>query len=308
MKKLFFNLIILSSLFYSCENDEILETNIDSNLEVHDKNALIRSEDLSNLRFKDVPGSLSLDEATPQGQIRIEASGDLNDRLEVKKEGGELRIIGKNNFPTSLDLNFFIHPNDIRKIVIEGNNIVEIVSTPVLEYLEIVTEGESQLIIHNLKVKNLVSRREGKSRMFLSGLVAESDFDQETLSFSANTAEILEGNYILYSEDGLDYIIFAPEINLEDDFIYAVGNENDPINAYFITHTHELRNEGNSTLDALELPTNIITSKNEGQSESRVWALSQLNVRGEGQSEMYFMGNPDVNQRMEGGSSLIKLP
>lgn len=307
MKKLFFNLVILSFLFYSCENDQKLETDLDTQLEIQGKNAIIKSDDLTNLRLKDVPGTLSVDEATTQGQIRVEATGELDDWLEVKKEDGELRITGKNNFPTSLDLNFFIHPSDLKKIVVEGKNVVEIVSTPVLEYLEIITEGESQLFIHNLKVNNLISKREGKSRMFLSSLVTETDFDRENLSFASNNVDILEGNNILYNEDGTDYLIYAPEIDVRDDIVHLIGNAvNDPIIVYFITQTHELRNEGESFLDALELPTKSITSKNEGKSESRIWPLHHLNVRGDGESRMFYLGNPIINQKLEGSSKLIE--
>lgn len=53
----------------------------ESTIEFEGKNAVIRSEDLSNLWFKNVPVSISLEESTPEGEIRVEASEDLDDLL-----------------------------------------------------------------------------------------------------------------------------------------------------------------------------------------------------------------------------------
>lgn len=63
-----------------------------------------------------------------------------------------------------------------------------------------------------------------------------------------------------------------------------MGNgDNDPLCSFFITRSHELVNQEESYLDALELPTLAVASKNEGESESRVWAVGQLGVKGEGE-------------------------
>ncbi|PRY03939.1 hypothetical protein CLV24_1384 [Pontibacter ummariensis] len=67
-------------------------------------------------------------------------------------------------------------------------------------------------------------------------------------------------------------------------------------------------NQGESYLDALELPTLAVNSKNEGESESKVWAISQLKVKGEGESVMYYTGFPIVNKELKGSSRLIHLP
>lgn len=292
---------------FSCENDDALEGDFENNLEFQGNNAILSSTDLSCLRFKDVPAMVSLDETAQQGQIRIEASSELSEWLEVKKEGVELHIIGRNIGSTSLDLQFYIHPNDVRKIVIEGENKIEIASTPVLEYLELVTEGESQLVIHNLKVRNLASRREGKSHMFLSSRVV--DFDSDSTFFLYNSVQVIDDNYILYQEDGSDYLIFAPRIEIREDSVFALGNNtSDPISSYFVTHSHDLRNEGESFLDALELPTNSVISKNEGKSEANVWVIQNLNIKGEGESTMNYIGSPVIDQKLEGASTLVKLP
>lgn len=57
----------------------------------------------------------------------------------------------------------------------------------------------------------------------------------------------------------------------------------------------------------LELPTLLVSSRNEGESESRVWAMDQLNVKGEGESVMYYIGNPEVYQDLNGFASLINV-
>lgn len=273
-------------------------------IEFEGKNAVIRSEDLSNLRFKNVPGSISLDESTPEGEIRVEASEDLNDLLDVEKEGEELRIEGKEGLPSTIDLNFYMNPLEIARIVVEGDNKVLITSTPVLDYLELVTQGESELVIHDLKVRNLVSRREGKSRMFLSSEL--TDYGRDSVYFVANTVAVLDETYLIYTEDDIDYLLFAPEIKVRNDSVFALGYD-DPLRSFFITETHELRNEGESFLDALELPTLMVTSRNEGESESKVWAMDQLNVKGEGESIMYYTGTPEVNEELNGSASVIKL-
>lgn len=71
---------------------------------------------------------------------------------------------------------------------------------------------------------------------------------------------------------------------------------------------HSLINQGETNLDALNLPTLAVTSKNEGKSVLKVWAFTTLNVKGEGESTMYYRGNPAISQTVNGSSRLIKLP
>lgn len=299
-------LLLLCGTFVACEtDDETLALTEDESIEFQGNSAVVKSKDLSNLRFKDVPGSIALDESTPEGEIHIEASEPLDDKLEVKTEGGELRIVGKGDIDDD-DLTFYIHPHDIRKIVVEGDNKVEIHSTPVLEYLELVTEGESQLVIHHLRARHLVSKREGKSRMYLSS--ERADFDRTSFPFLASSVQVLDDHYLIYRENDFDYLLYAPQFTYRNDSVIAIGSAANPLRPFFITHTHELRNEGESYLDALELPTFAVASRNEGKSESKVWAMRELDVKGEGESIMYYRGNPDVDQRLEGSARLIKLP
>ena len=298
-------LLFFSGTFMACQDDETLQLADDNAVEFEGKNAVIKSQDIANLRFKDVPGSIVLDEATPQGEIHVDASEDLEDIFEVKREGGELRFVGKKDLPSTMDLNFLMNPRDIRKIVVEGDNKVLITSTPVLDYLELVTEGESELVIHDLKVRNLVSKREGKSRMFLSSNLV--DFNRTTYPFLASTVQVLDDHYIVYRDNDFDYLLYAPQITLRNDSVFAIGSTANPLRSHFITQTHELKNEGESYLDALELPTLSVASKNEGKSVSKVWAIRQLEVKGEGESVMYYKGNPAVDQKLEGEARLIKL-
>lgn len=308
MKQNFFILLMLVGTIFACQDDlsnEIVDDADDNIVAYQGKNAVIRTSDLSNVRFKNIPGAVSVDESSPEGEIKVQGSEELDEWVEVKEEGGELRIEGKNEIPSSMDLNFYMHPKDIARIVVEGDHKVRIISTPVLDYLEIITQGSSELVMENLRVKNLESRREGSSRMFLSSEL--TDFEYESVAFLASDVQIRDDHYIVYIEDEHDYLLYAAEMETRNDSIYAVGYKDDPLRSYFITHTHELRNEGESFLDALELPTLIVSSKNEGSSESKVWAMDELNVRGEGESVMRYLGNPEVDQRMEGSSTLIKL-
>lgn len=299
-------LLLFSGAFVACDSDDdTLDLADDSALEFQGNNAVIRSEDLSNLRFKDIPGTIVADETTPQGQIFVAGADDLSDWLEVKKESGELQITGKDGLPYSLDLHFHLHPHNIRRIVVEGDNKVHITATPVLDYLEIVTEGASELIIHDMKVRNLVSRREGKSRMFLSSNLV--DFDRTTYPFPVSAVQVLDEHHIVYRDNDFDYLLYAPQITHRNDSVFAVGNAANPLRSHFITHTHELRNEGESYLDALELPTLSVSSRNEGKSRSKVWAIGQLQVKGEGESRMYYLGNPTIDQQLEGDAKLIRL-
>lgn len=308
MKQKLFILVLLAGTFIACEDDlsnEIVDDTDDNTVEYQGNNAVIRSSDLSNVRFKNIPAAVSVDENSPEGEIRVEGTEDLDEWVEVKEEGGELRIEGKNGLPANIDLNFYMHPNDIGRIVVEGDNKVQITPTPVLDYLEIITQGSSELVVENLRVRNLESRREGSSRMFLSGEL--TDFDQESVAFLASDVQLRDDHYIVHIEDEHNYLLYAPQIETRGDSVYASGINDDPLRSYFITHTHELRNEGSSYLDALELPTLVVSSRNEGESESNVWAMDELNVRGEGESVMRYFGNPEVDQRMEGSSTLIKL-
>ena len=134
-----------------------------------------------------------------------------------------------------------------------------------------------------------------------------TDFDRESIAFLASDVQLRDDKYVSYIEEGHQYLLYAPQIETRNDSVYAVGFEDDPLRSHFITQVHELRNEGESYLDALEMPTIAVASKNEGKSESKVWALDQLHVRGEGESVMYFTGNPELDQKMEGSSRLIRL-
>lgn len=308
MKKRFFILLLLAGTIIACEDDlsnEIVDDADNNPVEYQGNNAVIRSSDLSNIRFKNLPGSVSVDETSPEGEIRVEGTENLDEWLEVKEEGGELQIEGRNGLPASIDLNFYMHPHDISRIVVEGDNKVQITSTPVLDYLEVITQGSSELIIENLRVRNLESRREGSSRMFLSSEL--TGFDHESVAFLASDVQLRDDHYIVYIEEGHDYLLYAPQIETRNDSVYALGYNDDPLRSHFITNTHDLRNEGESFLDALELPTLVVSSRNEGSSESNVWAMNRLNVRGEGESVMRYLGNPEVDQRMEGSSGLIRL-
>lgn len=297
-------MLFIAAVFASCQDDEMVEVDEGNAIEFKGNNAVIKAEDLSSLRFKEVSGSIAIDEVTPEGEIRVEGTEDLSEWLEVKEEGGELRIMGKEGLPAGMDLNFYMNPLDIARIVVEGDNEVLINSTPVLDYLEIVTEGASQLVIHDLKVRHLKSRREGKSRMFLSSEL--TDFGRDSIYFVAGAVQVLDDNYLIYTEEEIDYMLFAPEIKMSNDSVFALGYDA-PLRSYFITQTHELRNEGESELDALALPTLAVSSRNEGQSESIVWALNQLEVKGEGESLMYFFGTPEVVEDLNGSSALLRL-
>ena len=140
--------------------------------------------------------------------------------------------------------------------------------------------------------------------MFLSSEL--SDFGQDSIYFVAGTVELLDENFLVYTEEEVDYLLYAPEVKVRNDSVFALGYES-PLRSYFITDTHDLRNEGESFLDALALPTLVVTSKNEGESESSVWALNQLDVKGEGESVMYFRGNPIVKENLNGSSALIRM-
>ena len=306
MKKSFFILFLLTGTMIACQEDETLDLANDNAIEFQGKNAVIRSSNLSNVRLKNIPASVSMDDSTPEGEIRVEGSEDLDKWVEVREEGGELRIKGKEGFPSTVDLNFYMNPKDIAKIVVEGDNKVLITSTPVLDYLELVTEGASELVIHNLKVNHLVSKREGKSRMFLSSELTE--FGRDSIFFPASAVQVLDERHIVYTEEDLDFMLYASEIKVRNDSVFALGYvEDDGLRSYYITETHELRNEGESFLDALELPSLVVRSRNEGKSESKVWAKNQLTVKGEGESVMYYKGNPEVDQKLEGSSELIKV-
>lgn len=191
--------------------------------------------------------------------------------------------------PAALNLHFYIHPRAIARIVVEGDRKVLITSTPVLDHLELVTEGESELIITDLKVRHLKSRREGKSRMSLSNELL--NFRREHPYFLASTVQVLANQFILYKEDGLDYLLWAPKVEVRNDSVFALGYDSSkPLRGFFLTQTHELVNQGASYLDALGFPTLAVTSKNEGE------------------SVMYYFGLPQVNQHMKGSSQLIRLP
>lgn len=306
MKKKLCMLLLLAGLFSACDdNDEDITDG--SAVEFNGKNAVIRSDNMSNLRFKNLPGSIFLDETAPEGQIGVEASEDLSNWLEARTEGGELRLEGKGGLPANLDLQFHIHPRDIARIVVEGDRRILITSTPVMDRLELVTEGSSELVIAELKVRHLKSRREGKSRMLLSNELI--DFRRERPFFLASAVQVLDDRFIIYRENELDYLLWAPRVEFRNDSVFAVDyDSSNPLRGFFLTQTHEMVNQGESYLNALELPTLAVTSRNEGESESRVWAVGQLNVKGEGESTMYYFGVPQVNQDMKGSSRLISLP
>jgi hypothetical protein len=219
MRKGLFAFLLLAIVFTACEKEDSPELR-DGSVEFLGNSAVIHARDMSNIRLKNLPGSVTFDENVPEGQIHVKASAGLDKWLEVKEEGGELRLEGKDGLPLTLHL----HPHDIAKIVVEGDNRVEITSTPVFDHLELVTEGESELIIHDLKVRHLVSRREGKSRMFLSNELLS--FNRDSVYFPVSGVQVLNERFIVYEENDLTYLLWAPQVKVRNDSVFAVLDTN----------------------------------------------------------------------------------
>ena len=297
-------LAALSVVAFSCEDNENLRMG-DHEVTFDGKNAVVQSQDLSNLRIKNLSGDITIDESVPQGQMRIASDEDVAAVMEVKTENGELRFEGHSTATDSVDLDFYINPLDLEKIVVEGDNRIYISSTPVLDYLEIITEGSSILTMDDLKVRELKSRREGKSQMYLSGEV--SSFASDSVYFADSLVVIEEDRFIFYTDNDVDYVLVAPVVEIRNDSVFALAAENDPLRTYFITGRHEMVNQGESYLDALELPVISAVSKNEGKSEAKVWVLDHLEVKGEGESQLYYHGNPEIQARLEGSAIVEPL-
>jgi len=305
MKKIVYLLSFIALTFTACEDDASLDRAGDPKVEFTGNSATIRARDLSNMRLKNIPATITLDNTVGKGEIKVEATGSLDSWLSAKEESGELRIEGKEGLPLTLDLHLHIHPDAIERIVIEGKNRVHITSTPVLDHLELVTEGESELIIDDLKVRHLVSKREGKSRMYLSS--ERLGYETSSIFFLANTVQVLDDHFIRYTDNEDEYLLYAPTLTVRNDTVFALSGSN-PLRLFFLPQTHEMVNQGESYLDAFTLPTHAITSQNEGESETKVWPLHQLTVKGEGESVMFYRGIPAVNKDLKGNAQLIHLP
>ena len=301
MKNLTILVFALSILFSSCKKDET--TPVDGSVNFTGNQVNVKGKSLSIIRLKNSSGTLYVESNVPRGELRIESSQSLNNALQVKSENGELVFDG-NNLPSTINLKYFINPLDIQKIVVEGKNKVFIVSSPVINQLEIVTQGESELTFLGLKVNNLITRREGKSRMILSGEMPAIVTNR--IFYINNTITMVGNTNLIYTENNIKYILRAPRIRLSNDTVYAERFGTESIRAFFLASTHNLRNEGESYLDALHLPTLSVTSKNEGKSKSNVWAINGLTVTGEGESEMRYFGNPQVTKTLNGSAKLIQ--
>lgn len=292
-------MVLLSGFFISCVNEEELHNDID----YQGNRVAISSTGLSEIHLIEVSGNIYVEENESQGQLRVEGRENLQNVLEINNSSDELKIRGKGSGTESINVDLFLHPDDIYCIVTKGKSKVKFTSTPVLDYLELVTEGTSELMMEEMQVRSLKSRREGTSKMFLSSQIPPPD--QDSIYFVAEDVQIVEDRYILYSEEDEDYILSAPVIRTSEDSVFAIGKE---MRRFFLTRSHDLQNEGTSYLDALYLPTLEIISKNEGNSESKVWALHLLDVHGEGNSSLIYKGVPDVQERLEGNASIERLP
>lgn len=60
-------------------------------------------------------------------------------------------------------------------------------------------------------MRDLKSRREGKSRMLLSS--KPPNFDLDRIFFLSSAMQIHGGRYIVYREDELDYLLFTPSLS-----------------------------------------------------------------------------------------------
>jgi len=307
MKKSYYAfLLAVVSLLSSCANDQDAEALPEAQLEFQGNNAVIKSDGLASLRFKDLPGTIQLQESTPRGEMWVRSGAKLEGVLGVKKEGSELRLVGNNGGTIPTDLVFLMNPLDIRKMVVEGKNKVLITSSPVLEHLELVTEGESELVFLGLKTRTLDSRREGKSRMVLSSQLPA--FTRDSLYFPAASVRVVDGKFIYYTDNKVEYLLVAPQLKVRRDSVFALGYAaGNPLRAFYVVQSHTLSNQGETNLDALSLPTLVVTSKNEGKSVSKVWAWDRLLVTGSGESSMYYLGNPAVTRNLSGSASLQKL-
>jgi hypothetical protein len=298
MKKTKLFLFLIAGLLAACVNEDELHNDID----YEGNSAVIRSTGLSNINLSEVSGNFHVEGNQPKGRLRIEGRQNIQDILEINNSANELRIRSKGGPSGPVVVDFYLHPDDISRIVIEGTNKVGFSSTPVLDYLELVTEGSSELVMEQMQVRNLNTRREGSSRMHLSSQL--SAVGQDSLYFIAGDVQLVGDNHLIYTEENVDYILSAPMIRTSNDSVFAIGSE---MERFFLTHSHELRNEGGTYLDALLLPTLNVTSKNEGNSESNVWAIDFLDVHAQGESTLRYRGNPEVSEKLEGNASLIRL-
>lgn len=128
--------------------------------------------------------------------------------------------------------------------------------------------------------------------------------EQDSVYFADSLVVIVEDRYIFYTEDDVEYVLVAPEVEVRNDSVFALATDNELLHSFFITQSHELSNQGESYLDALELPTLNLVSKNEGESEAYVWVFHYLEVKGEGESAMYYYGNPELNLNLNGAATV----
>lgn len=292
-----------SLLVFSChdnENDIDLPDDRPTQ-EISGRDARITPQSFNNIQLKDLPASFEIDESVTAGEVRITSDSDMDGEIDYYVENGELHLEGREADGVVI----YTNPDNVRKLEVRGNNDVYLAGTPVLDYLEIVTKGNSVLTMDEMRVKNLVTRREGGSKMYLSSEVDDPEAD--TLFWDEGDVMIVNDNFVIYTDNDIDYLLYSPVVEVRDGQVFVYNNSGDDRKRYFLTQKHELRNQGSSYADAFDLPALRVISRNLGNSESNVWAVDYLEVEGVGNSVLNYMGNPVTELDLKGQATVNKV-
>ncbi|MFA0963963.1 GIN domain-containing protein [Roseivirga sp. BDSF3-8] len=298
-------LLALSVLAFSCSDDDghmaAPDNNDDNPAEITGRDVTLRPGDIDDIHLFNVPARFEVADNISAGEVRITSDEDMDDKISYYIENGQLHLEGDGSGGVII----YTHPDNLRKLVVRGNEEVYFEQSPELDYLEIETQGNSVLRIDDMKIRNLVTRREGGSRMYFSSLL--SAFNEDTLYLDQPDVVLLEDHYLVYAEAGNEYLLFAPFIEVRNDSVIAYRDDTDNLVSYFLTQTHETRSLGNSELHTFELPTLRVNARVNGNTETNIWAADYLEVEGVGNSTVNYIGDPATELDLNGQAEVIKV-
>lgn len=165
-------------------------------------------------------------------------------------------------------------------VVTEANSILELYDIRV-DYLDVTTEGESQVYIDN----------------YHEILEDETVFENERVVEIGDNLLLIDDTYWVYGN--------SIEFDEENEEWTVFG---DDIHSVFRMLSMDFKTEGNSYIDAANAPADYVSINLEGDSEAAIWATEVIEGKGEGSSTLHYADVPGLDMtgfRLEGSAAAV---
>lgn len=281
MKNYWFILVFISgmAILNGCTEEEVIpqngaESEVDAfkNVSVKGQVKVIFTNPSTNLK------SAQTSNATDY-KVRVNAPGELRNRIHVSSQGGLLSITADEDVDLSDSVEVEIWSGELDEIRLEKDQVAEFIGNFNQEELTVVTEARSKLSLLGVQVDRLYCKTEGQSVFILT--TSAEDFEGNQSYEETRGVQIDEFALLV---DG-SFVVVGDSVKLENEMWTVYGQE---VHETFEMAFCDFKTEGETFIDAGEAVARNVNINLEGQSEAMVWATEAITGKGEGSSILYF--------------------